>query len=238
MEVIGAESDTEIYAKSEIKTEMRTDSEEEMGAESDTEIYVKSEIKTEMGTDSEEEMGAEYHTEIYVKSDSEAENNTHPNKHVMTQKVDNASGISRPNTHILTPTGQKLLACTLCEYNTTISSNLKRHTMRLHTGEKPFACSLCEHMTTTSYHLKRHMQTHTRVKTFACTKSKRKKPLKTQLKGYANYSVSRYSDRRRDMPTHMKDKLFVCSLCHQPTTTDSALKTHIMTHTKENTSHM
>ena len=55
--------------------------------------------------------------------------------------------------------------CTVCDYSTDFSSDLKRHMMR-HTGEKPLKCTVCDYSTVYSSHLKIHMMKHTGEKPY------------------------------------------------------------------------
>ena len=66
---------------------------------------------------------------------------------------------------VLSHTGEKPFACTVCEYRAAFKSSLTNH-MRTHTGEKPFACTKCEYRAAQKCLLTRshkaHAQTHRR----------------------------------------------------------------------------
>lgn len=47
--------------------------------------------------------------------------------------------------------------CQYCQYETYYSTNLKQH-MLTHTGERPFACSLCSYRCNVKANLRRHLK--------------------------------------------------------------------------------
>jgi len=114
--------------------------------------------------------------------------------------------------------GGKKFACTVCEYKSKDSGNLKSH-MRTNTNEKPFACAVCEYKCSQSTSLKHHMRTHTNEKPFACTE--------------CEYKSSRSFSMKAHMRTHTNEKPFACPVCEYKCSVSSNLKKHMRTHTKE-----
>ena len=66
--------------------------------------------------------------------------------------------------------GEKPHRCTMCEFSSITTSQLKVHMMEMHTGEKPFKCNQCNYPFAQSGNLQRHMRTHSGERPFQCNK--------------------------------------------------------------------
>lgn len=55
--------------------------------------------------------------------------------------------------------GLKRHFCSYCPYSTFVSAHLKRHILT-HTGERPFACTVCNYRCNQKENLKKHMIRH------------------------------------------------------------------------------
>jgi uncharacterized Zn-finger protein len=65
--------------------------------------------------------------------------------------------------------GLKPFKCRICDFKTGDKTNLKTHIDSVHEGIKPFKCNICVHESSTKGNLKRHIETvHERIKPFKC----------------------------------------------------------------------
>ena len=54
----------------------------------------------------------------------------------------------------------KILSCNMCNYETKVTKNLKRHKNMIHTNDKRFGCDICEKQFKDCYILRQHMSRH------------------------------------------------------------------------------
>ena len=63
----------------------------------------------------------------------------------------------------------KPFKCKICDYETAVKGNLKKHVDSVHEEIKPFKCNICVHESSTKGNLKRHIENvHERIKPFKC----------------------------------------------------------------------
>ena len=85
-----------------------------------------------------------------------------------------ALGVSEPVNEKKQPTksvhkGAKPFKCKLCDYETGLNFNLKKHTEIVHEGLKPFKCNKCEFKTSLKDTLKKHEASiHKGIKPLDC----------------------------------------------------------------------
>lgn len=70
--------------------------------------------------------------------------------------------------HMITHTGARNFACSLCGKTFRHNSGLQTHTRYQHTNERPFKCDNCEKSFVDSTSLKVHMTIHTGIKRYVC----------------------------------------------------------------------
>ena len=110
---------------------------------------------------------------------------------------------------------QKVLMCIICDYETALKPNLKRHIESVHEGIKPFKCNICDFETSRKSTLKQHVESvHKGIKQFKCSICDYKTALKPNL-------------RRHIESVHQGIKPFKCNICDYETVHKYILKRHI-----------
>nr|XP_045582628.1 zinc finger and BTB domain-containing protein 7A-like isoform X17 [Procambarus clarkii] len=112
-------------------------------------------------------------------------------------------------------TSSKVHQCLFCPYNTTNSSNFKRHTFK-HTEERLFSCTFCSYKTTRKDQLKDHINIHTGERPFSCP--------------YCQYRATQKSSLNVHVRRHTGQKPYTCVYCHYQAAHKSSLNIHMMTH--------
>ena len=93
-------------------------------------------------------------------------------------------------THKRTHSCEQPHRCTMCEFSSITTGDLKVHMMRKHTGEKPFKCNQCNFTCASSGNLQRHMRTHTGEKPFRCNKCSKAYKEKRNLTKYFRIHIT------------------------------------------------
>ncbi|XP_055321200.1 zinc finger protein Xfin-like, partial [Sitodiplosis mosellana] len=141
-------------------------------------------------------------------------------------------------------TNGKRHKCSLCEYQTSNKSHMKRHMFK-HTGERPFPCSLCQKRFTTKQHLQSHMKTHVDEFLFSCSncsqgfdRSEEKVEHETgcTVRRYECYQCTEYStldkwNLKCYLLVHTGERPFECDQCSKRFKRKNALKYHRKSHT-------
>nr|XP_045582636.1 zinc finger and BTB domain-containing protein 7A-like isoform X24 [Procambarus clarkii] len=112
-------------------------------------------------------------------------------------------------------TSSKVHQCPYCPYNTTDSSNFRRHTSK-HTGKRLIYCTYCSYSTTRKDQLKDHINIHTGERPFSCP--------------YCRYKATQKSSLNVHIRRHTGEKPYTCSYCPYQAAHKSSLNIHMLIH--------
>ena len=166
-----------------------------------------------------------------------------------TYKEVHALGVSEPVNEKKQPTksvhkGAKPFKCKLCDYETGLNFNLKKHTEIVHEGLKPFKCKICDFKTGDKTNLKTHIDSvHEGIKPFKCKLCDYKAATNSHLKRHfenihevikpfkcanCDYETAAKSDLFKHIDSvHEGIKPFKCNKCNYETAKKGNLKKHI-----------
>lgn len=158
--------------------------------------------------------------------------------------ISHSHGIPKKEAPVAEKSKTKKWSCTICDYKTNRSSDLKKH-MNVHSTEKPLTCDLCDFKTAWEKNLKIHRMKHTGEQPHACDEcdfrtrdrnalTSHKVKYHSTAKGHicevCGYVFSLGKLLRQHQVVHSGEKPFECSECSYKTGFQSNLRSHMMMH--------